>query len=81
MRYENFNAENICAVLFRLIKKWRKKKESELILDGLGSVVASASVPEFDAAVAEACRNIYIRCAQKTKYIHDFMLFIPCIDK
>jgi len=38
-----------------------KKKDSELILDGLGSVVASAAVPEFDATGADACRNIYIR--------------------
>jgi hypothetical protein len=34
-----------------------------MILDGLESVLASAAVPEFDAAVAEACRNIYKRCA------------------
>ena len=40
-----------------------KEKESGLILDGLGSVVALAAVPEFDAAGAEAGRNICIRCA------------------
>jgi len=38
------------------------EKNSKLILDGLRSVLAaSAAVPDFDAAGAEACRNIYIR--------------------